>query len=322
MVPEQMAESNCTSKLLQEVIQKIPQAKHHQSHRTTKLLHLGVPGSGKTGALACLAKAGYRLIVADFDNGLDILVNLLRNNEEALDRLYYETFTDKLQMIKGMTRAADDKTRATSMIVPKGTPNAFTDAMNGLTRWKFPVEPGSSETYDLGNIGDWGPDTVFVLDSLGLAAEAALRLVRQLNMHQMDSFTSQPDYGQAMQMVEGVLQLLHCDAVNCHVIVNTHITFIEDIMKGTLQGLPRALGSKLPPKVGGYFNTIIGSQTEGIGKGAKHVIHTATEARLELKLPIKPGTLPATLPVETGLLTLFKALQSSDWKEEKVGEDE
>jgi len=289
----------------------MPQAKHHQSHRTTKLLHLGVPGSGKTGALACLAKAGYRLIIADFDNGLDILVNLLRGDDAALDNIYYETFTDELKMMKGAKG---------SKIVPKGVANAFTDALNGLTQWKFPVEPGSSETYNLGNIGDWDQDTIFVLDSLGLAGEAALRLQRQVNMRQLDERIDREDYFQGMNLVEAMLQLLHCDAVNCHVIVNTHITFIEDIMKGTLQGLPRALGSKLPPKVGGYFNTIIGSQTEGIGKGAKHVIHTATEARLELKLPIKPGILPAMLPVETGLLTLFKALQSSDWKEEKVGE--
>ncbi len=39
-----------------------------------KLALLGNSGDGKTGALASLANAGYRLAVFDFDGGLDIFV--------------------------------------------------------------------------------------------------------------------------------------------------------------------------------------------------------------------------------------------------------
>ncbi len=296
----------------------MPQGTKHQSKKTTKLLNLGVPGSGKTGATACLVEAGYRLIVVDFDNGVDILVNLLRENREALERLYYETFTDKMQLIKGQSRGKDDKIKPSAMIVTKGTPTAFIDALAGLTKWKFPVEDGSTETYDLGNIGEWGPDTIVLIDSLGFAGVAALRFVRQLNMHQLDTFTSQPDYGQAMDMLEGMLQLLYSDSIRCHVIVNSHITFIDDILKGTLIGLPRALGSKLPPKVGGYFNSIVHTTTVGSGKSAKRVIRIASEGMVELKLPILPGTLPSELPIKDGLLTIFKTLQSADWVEEET----
>ena len=182
---------------------------------------------------------------------------------------------------------------------------------------EIPVEDGSSETYNLGNIGDWGPETIVLIDSLGFAGMAALRFVRQLNMHQLDSFTSKPDYGQAMDMVEGMLQLLYSNSVKCHVIVNSHITFIEDILKGSLIGLPRALGSKLPPKVGGYFNSIVHTTTVGSGKSAKRMIRTTSEGMVELKLPILPGTLPSELPIENGLLTIFKTLQSASWVEEK-----
>jgi len=295
----------------------MPQGTKHQSKKTTKLLNVGVPGSGKTGATACLVEAGYRLIVVDFDNGVDILVNLLKETPGALERLYYETFTDKMQLIKGQSRTKDDKIKPSAMIVTKGTPTAFIDALAGLTKWKFPVEDGSTETYDLGNIGEWGPDTIVLIDSLGFAGVAALRFVRQLNMHQLDTFTSQPDYGQAMDMLEGMLQLLYSDSIKCHVIVNSHITFIDDILKGTLIGLPRALGSKLPPKVGGYFNSIVHTATVGSGKSARRVIRIASEGLVELKLPILPGILPSELPIKNGLLTIFKTLQSADWVEEK-----
>lgn len=295
----------------------MPQGTKHQSKKTTKLLNLGVPGSGKTGATACLVRAGYRMIVVDFDNGVDVLVNLLKDDREALDRFYYETFTDKMQLLKGTTRTKDDKIKPIAMIVTKGTPTAITNALEGLTHWKFPVEDGSSETYDLGNISDWGPDTIVMIDSLGFAGVAALRFIRQLNMHQLDNFTSQPDYGQAMEMIEGMLQLLYSDAVKCHVIVNSHITFLEDILRGSLIGLPRALGSKLPPKVGGYFNSIVHTTTVGAGKSVRRVIRTTSDGMVELKLPILPNTLPAELPIKDGLLTIFRTLQATDWPEAK-----
>jgi septum formation inhibitor-activating ATPase MinD len=60
----------------------MPQATKHQSHRTTKMLNMGDAGSGKTGALASLAKAGQRLVILDFDNGLDILIGLLKNDQK------------------------------------------------------------------------------------------------------------------------------------------------------------------------------------------------------------------------------------------------
>jgi hypothetical protein len=202
-----------------------------------------------------------------------------------------------------------------NLIVTKGKPNAFTGAMKGLTKWEFPIEEGSSETYNLGNSGDWRSDTTLVIDTLGFAADAALRFVRQSNMNQFEKFVSQPDYGQAMGRIEGMLQLLYSDSIQCNVIVNTHITYLEDVLKGTLKGLPRALGSKLPPKVGGYFNSIVRTMTEGQGKSQKRVIKTASDIGTELKLPLTPGAIPDTLPIENGLLTIFNALKQGEWIE-------
>jgi len=288
---------------------KMPQGTKHQSTKITKLLNIGDSGSGKTGALACLLKGGYRLIIVDFDNGLDILVGILRDDKEALDRMYFETFTDRLKLVN-------------QMIVPVGEPKAFVNAMNGLERWKFRTEPGSEEYYDLGSAFDWGPDTVLVIDSLGFAGEAALRLVRQMNGHQFDKFVAIPDWGQAMIKIEGLLQILHSKSIKCHVIVNSHITYIEDAIKGTQRGLPRALGSKLPPKVGGYFNSLVRSETIGSGKSAKRIIRTTSESGVELKLPVAPGTVKDELPISDGLLTIFKTLQRHEWTEESSKQGE
>lgn len=288
----------------------MPQGTKHQSHNVTKLLNIGDSGAGKTSALACLADAGYRLIIADFDNGLDILIKIIKKkNAKALENLYYETFTDEMQMSGGF-------------VLPKGTPKAFTSGMEGFTKWKFPIEPGSKETYDLGNIGTWGSETIVVIDSLGLAGIAALRFIRQLNQHQLEKWVRLEDYGQAMGLLEGMLQLLYAKSVGCHVIVNSHITYLENEQSEVTKGFPRALGSKLPPNVGGYFNTMVTTVTKGTGQSAKKIIKTVSEAGLELKIPIPPGTLAKELPIEDGLLTIFKTLQSEEWVEQSVEEKE
>ena len=274
----------------------------HQSLKVTKLLNCGRPGSGKTGALACLARSGYRIMIVDFDNGVDILVGLLRDDEEAMKRVFSETFTDKLQMVQ-------------DQIVSVGAPTAWNRAIAALTKWKFPTHPGSDETYDFGNVASWGERDILVIDSLGIGAECVKRLIRHINQHQFENFTSQPDIGQAMEKIENLLQLLFSDSIKCNIIVNTHIVNVTDPMTGQMRGEPRALGAKLPPKVGGYFNTVVKTETIGSGKTMRRMIHTTSDAGMELKVPIKPGTLPAQLPLEDGLLTIFKTLQSSEWIE-------
>ena len=62
----------------------MPALSDHQSSQTTKMLFIGDSGSGKTGALASLAAAGYNLRILDVDNGVDILANLLRDPQVAL----------------------------------------------------------------------------------------------------------------------------------------------------------------------------------------------------------------------------------------------
>ena len=50
----------------------MPNLSKHQSSEFTKLLLMGDSKSGKTGALASLVLAGYKLRILDFDNGLEI----------------------------------------------------------------------------------------------------------------------------------------------------------------------------------------------------------------------------------------------------------
>src|SRR4051794_8162208 len=103
----------------------MPSLDKHQSSEFTKLLLEGDSGSGKTGSLASLVAAGFKLRVLDMDNGLDSLANAVKR-----------TCPDKLGNVE--FRTLRDKRRATPAgSVIDGVPSAFTNALGMLDRWKY-----------------------------------------------------------------------------------------------------------------------------------------------------------------------------------------
>jgi hypothetical protein len=111
-----------------------------------------------------------------------------------------------------------------------------------------------------------------------------------------------------MRQAEEVLAMLYDDSVRCNVIVNTHITYIDE-QEGISTGYPMAIGAKLPPKVGSYFNTVLSFKRSGSGANTKRVISTGTEGLVEAKFPA-PNP-PRDLPIATGLATIFKLIRGA-----------
>ena len=118
----------------------MPNFKDHPRDQRVKALVCGDPGSGKTGALASLLNADYKIVVLDFDNGLDILHSYV--DVDKLGNLDYVSFD-----------------------VEK--PEAPTIARDLLRNWKY------ADT-DLGQITEWGSDQVIVIDSASLYGECLL----------------------------------------------------------------------------------------------------------------------------------------------------
>lgn len=269
----------------------MPNLSNHSATKIGKVLLVGNSGSGKTGALASLAKAGYNLRIADFDAGADILVNLLSPFPEAMARVHVQTFTDKLKPTG-------------AMILPDGVPTALNRALNQLNRWK-------DADADFGPVTTWGSQDVLAIDSLTFAGLAAMRLVLAMN-GRSGQHPWQSDWGQAMEMLENLLALLYSDAIKCNVVVTSHLTFQEEessLGKASM-AFPSALGKKLPPKVGRYFNTVIMAETKGSGSSAKKILRTQSVGVIELKTSA-PGRVPPELPLETGLATLFEILKGA-----------
>lgn len=274
-----------------------------------KMLCIGDSGGGKTGALASLVKAGYRLRVLDCDNGLEILAQVLsREAPEKLTGLHSsgEPWVHAIQCFEPM------KAIAGKALVERAA--AFAKAMNALTRWK-------EDDIDLGSPSSWGPDVVLVIDSLTFLSRYAMNVVLELN-RRLNAHPWQSDWGQAQKLIEDLLGLLYSQGFNTNVIVNCHITYIgretESLNdKGEVvtreedvKAYPMSLGRALSPKIGAYFNHALMAASEGSGPATKRKLYTNTQGLVQLKTPA-PGAVKYSYPIESGLAEYFETIRGS-----------
>lgn len=235
-------------------------------------------GDGKTGSLAPLADAGFNIRVLDFDGSrLTALRGHMKKPENRKNVAYVDQLQDDLKLIAGrigITKAP-----------------AFQRAMDALDK-------GGTEYWgvDIPPIKEWTPRDILVIDTLSSCGRTSLQMVLSANNAGM----KQPEiqhYGTAMENIERLLMMITGKTTNCHVIVNTHITTVEGMVKPQ----PEALGSKLPPKVGRYFDNLIGM---GIKEG-KRGFKTDKNGLMTFKsaVPLEPF-----IPIETGWLTIFEKL--------------
>lgn len=251
-----------------------------------KLLLIGDSGTGKTGALASLANAGYELFILDLDNGTDILNFVVK--DEFKKNVHVETLTDTGKMSGS----------GTSQKIIKLNPQAFPKALALLQRWK------DSETgEDFGAVSSWGTSRILVVDSLSFLGMAALDYVLAKNGRGGEQ-PFQADWGEAMRMLEQTLQIIYSTEIKCHVVMNSHITYQQVEGSGITKGLPMGLGSQLPPKIGRYFNMMLMTKSQGQGDSTKRLILTKPAASVEVKCPILNA--PKELPIESGLADIYK----------------
>ncbi len=254
----------------------MPSLTDHHSSSVVKLLNIGESGSGKTGALASLARAGYNLHVLDYDNGLDIMATVLRDDPKALARVRYETLRDTVKAINGVPKVQ--------------TPiHAYKDAGKTLAAW---------------GAGDFTPQDVLVLDTLTTFSDAAFNeaLVLGGRLNQRPQLA---DYGWCADSVKLFMEMITAPELNCHVIVNTHVRYLageggDEVMKG----LPNAKGQEISRTVSRFFNTVALTRTIGTGPAAKRVISTTPQGVVEVKTSA-PNAVKSSYPIETGLASLF-----------------
>lgn len=265
----------------------MPLLSQHQSNDYTKLLIMGDSKAGKTGALASLVAADYKLRVLDYDNGLDVLKQfVLKTCPNKIDNIEFRTLRDKR------------KASALGSII-NGVPKAFVEGIKMTDRWKY-------EETDLGDPGEWGPDYILVIDSLSLLAKAAFDWADPLvPAGRSGEKDNRAVYGMAQEAIEKYLSTITSENFHTNVIVIAHVRYIERD-DGSTKGYPTTVGKALSPEIPKYFNNVALFETSA---GGKRTLKTISTAMIDLA-NAKPFEMAKEYPIETGLADFFSVLRT------------
>lgn len=262
----------------------MPSLSDHHSKSFAKIILIGDSGSGKTGALASLARAGYRLGILDFDNGLDILANILKAKDpKALANVNYLSCYDDKHSTK------DGK------VAIKGKPVAFANAIKALDDWP-----------DLGSPAEWGPDSFLVIDSLTMMANACMDYVQYANNHYGQRPTL-PEYGTYGDLMLETLSMIAAESFKTNVIVIAHLKQVGNVEEEMFI-YPNALGQMVSTNIGQYFNNIIYAKSSGTGNNQRRKIFTQPRGSVLAKNS-NPFVAKAEYDLEDGLAQFFSDLR-------------
>jgi len=269
--------------------------REHGSFKKLHLIGCGDPGTGKTGSLAALINelprwGIERVVVQDWDDGLDILTSHVK--PDKLDLVHYATLRDQMRPAAGGPIVRE------SLALGKG--------MNLMTNWKQGDE-------NLGPALSWGPETLFVVDSLTGMGDAA----RNYAYDKLKVQDGWRNIGEGMEVQDRYVQMLI--AMDCHVILFAHVRTIGGGGQQTIRDkdgeaskkvvdnedlgnqYPSALGRQLPKQIARHFNGLL--MWHLVGKNRK-IRTVPLDEKFAIKFPFKVGD---ELSQETGLVQIFSA---------------
>lgn len=282
-----------------------------------KMLLIGDPGSGKTGAIAGLANAGFKVRVVDLDNNIGPLGTYVDPSAD----LSVFSIADTRDASKGKAKLNSDGPRLSKQRV-----RAWDWTVQVMDGWRLildpdercwrPIKSGEEPTEDLGSPMQWGSDTVLVFDSLSFLANAGMRKVliegpgNNQPVSGLNAPPRQADYGAAQALVRNFVDTIASSVLRCHVVCITHLqeyyegTGDNAVLKGRVPSLGNT-GKAHLNEIPRYFDTILWT-TRKSGKSAERYINTEGDYYVSCKNPLG-DKVPSQLPLSTGLADYFEA---------------
>lgn len=260
-----------------------------------KLLVCAESGSGKTGALASLAAAGYNLRVLDLDNNSSILRNMLTKPNSPYVKANAEVgkFLQSCVSISEPRVAKGGKLLMSKAFVWSKVGDMLADWQDGELK--------------LGSITTWGDRDVLVVDTFTRLCRSAMNFHLMMN-GRLNQHPTLYDYGDVGTLVRAFLEIVSDPEVKCNVILNCHIDNIESKETGLSTDYPKSIGKALSPDVGTYFGTLLKIAKIKRDGVMRQVFQTVPNGTLGIKTTA-PFDVQAEYPLESGLAQYFAAVR-------------
>ncbi len=277
------------------------------TNEPVRTLLSGWPGSGKTGALAALANAGWKLRILDFDGNYEVLRHYVRPDADV----DIVTFEDPIRM-GSRTMGVD------------GVPTAFDNADRLLDRWRY--KEGDT-VVDLGASKQWGKDYIVCLDGMsGLTQACWNKAFVFTNASACGDMRRVYDFAANEQLA--FIRRLTAASNGYHFICISHLkligppesqkndeTHIKEAKRFAGEAIPTrlyptAVGSKLSYNIAGEFPTHIRAIVDDTSGRPKRMLQYLPTTEVDIKLPAHPDKLASLGKLEAadGLVKIFAAL--------------
>jgi hypothetical protein len=229
-----------------------------------RILICGEPAAGKTGALAQLANAGYRLMIHDFDSNSRVIGSYLRPN--AAD-VYINTY-------------AVAKITNTNLFAGTGT--ATKQAVDTMRQFCKMLEHWKTPTEDLGPTAKMTSKDVIVIDSGTFLGELLLLAAHEDPETKRDLRSL---YNVAGRYYGAILDHLTGAQIGASVLVLTHIMQTGDKddqgkIVGKSRDIPVGVGEKFSKKMQTYFSDIWHLE---VGRDGKRSFKTGATDKVSLR---------------------------------------
>lgn len=256
--------------------------------KSIKMLLVGNAGSGKTGALAGLANAGFRLRVLDVDNNLAPL--LAYTDPSCRGNISAHQLGERIKF-NAATMAAN----------PSSKTKVFKNAMRAMDDWNF--DEKGEDGYVALPIEDMTQDDVIVVDSANLLGKAIVKYTQETEGSLGKKMRIQ-DWGTAGAWFLTFIENLVSDEIKANVVIITHLTGVE-MEDDKMVFFPAAVSKGTHMDFPKYFDTmVLGAQT-GAGSLVKRVIRTKPTTSFATKCVAECGD---NLDLDIALPLIFKAM--------------
>ena len=232
----------------------MPAFSEFKKTQRVKLLIAADSGSGKTGCLASLANAGYRLRIIDLEDNLNVLNSYL--TEEGIKNVHWITIDPE---------------------DPKAA-----QGIQALTRhWKIGAE-------DLGKTSSWTNKDVLVIDSATRLGDACLAATKPANSDGRTHYIS------AGQEFDEIMDYILGPALNCNIVVTAHLRYKEVVqnpgpgqdpakMPKLFRIYPTCLGDTMTTRFSRGFTDVFGIEVSSMGNKVTRHFRTDADSMMGMK---------------------------------------
>lgn len=220
-------------------------------------LLMGMPGSGKTTALATLLKTGLEVFVVFTEQGVSNLKKGLKVHgctDEEISRLHWKYISPARSTFASLQKSASDILKAPEFgKMPAGNRRDYDQYIQLLATLSNFVDQNGVE---YGAVDEWKADRIIVLDGLSGLNDMSMGMVAGAK-----PVKTLQDWGVAIDALDKLLkQLCNCQ---CGFILLSHLEQEKDEITGRMIVTASALGRKLGTTIGKYFQDVILSERRG-----------------------------------------------------------